>query len=231
MFGALRRDIQAAKERDPACRGTLEVLLCYPGIHALWFHRLAHRCWRAGLLLPARFISHLGRFFTGIEIHPAATIGPGVFIDHGMGVVIGETAEVGENVTIYQGVTLGGTSLERVKRHPTIQRNVVIGSGAKILGPFTVGENSRIGSGSVVVKEVPPNSVVVGIPGRIIYRDGKKVTTPIDLNMVDLPDPVAQAIQGLVDRLQDLEREVETLRVALEAAQRQPAASAPAERP
>ena len=215
MFETLKRDIQAAKERDPACRGTLEVLLCYPGIHALWFYRLAHRCWRAGFLLLARFISHLGRFFTGIEIHPAATIGPGVFIDHGMGVVIGETAEVGENVTIYQGVTLGGTSLERVKRHPTIHRNVVIGSGAKILGPFTVGENSRIGSGSVVVKEVPPNSVVVGVPGRVIYRDGKKVTTPIDLNMVDLPDPVAQAIQGMMERLEELEREVGSLRAAL----------------
>lgn len=230
MFDTLRGDIQAAKERDPACRGTLEVLLCYPGIHALWFHRLAHRCWGAGFLLLARFVSHLGRFFTGIEIHPAATIGPGVFIDHGMGVVIGETAEVGENVTIYQGVTLGGTSLERVKRHPTIHRNVVIGSGAKILGPFTVGENSRIGSGSVVVKEVPPNSVVVGVPGRVIYRDGRKVMTPIDLNMVDLPDPVAQAIQGVVERLTELEQEVASLRVALEAAERQPAASAPGER-
>jgi serine O-acetyltransferase len=230
VFDTLRRDIQAAKERDPACRGTLEVLLCYPGIHALWFHRLAHRCWGAGFLLLARFVSHLGRFFTGIEIHPAATIGPGVFIDHGMGVVIGETAEVGENVTIYQGVTLGGTSLERVKRHPTIHRNVVIGSGAKILGPFTVGENSRIGSGSVVVKEVPPNSVVVGVPGRVIYRDGRKVMTPIDLNMVDLPDPVAQAIQGVVERLTELEQEVASLRVALEAAERQPAASAPGER-
>jgi len=230
VFDTLRRDIQAAKERDPACRGTLEVLLCYPGIHALWFHRLAHRCWKAGLPLLGRFLSHLGRFLTGIEIHPAATIGPGVFIDHGMGVVIGETAEVGENVTIYQGVTLGGTSLERVKRHPTIHRNVVIGSGAKILGPFTVGENSRIGSGSVVVKEVPPNSVVVGVPGRVIYRDGRKVMTPIDLNMVDLPDPVAQAIQGVVERLTELEQEVASLRVALEAAERQPAASAPGER-
>jgi serine O-acetyltransferase len=230
VFDTVKRDIQAAKERDPACRGTLEVLLCYPGIHALWFHRLAHRCWGAGFLLLARFVSHLGRFFTGIEIHPAATIGPGVFIDHGMGVVIGETAEVGENVTIYQGVTLGGTSLERVKRHPTIHRNVVIGSGAKILGPFTVGENSRIGSGSVVVKEVPPNSVVVGVPGRVIYRDGRKVMTPIDLNMVDLPDPVAQAIQGVVERLTELEQEVASLRVALEAAERQPAASAPGER-
>jgi len=212
VFDTLRRDIQAAKERDPACRGTLEVLLCYPGIHALWFHRLAHRCWGAGFLLLARFVSHLGRFFTGIEIHPAATIGPGVFIDHGMGVVIGETAEVGENVTIYQGVTLGGTSLERVKRHPTIHRNVVIGSGAKILGPFTVGENSRIGSGSVVVKEVPPNSVVVGIPGRITHRDGRKVEQKIDLNMTDLPDPVARTLQSLAERVAELERTIEELR-------------------
>jgi serine O-acetyltransferase len=229
VFERLKRDIRAAKDRDPACRGTLEVLLCYPGVHALWFHRLAHRCWNAGLLLLARFLSHVGRFLTGIEIHPAARIGPGVFIDHGMGVVIGETAEVGENVTIYQGVTLGGTSLERVKRHPTIQPGVVIGAGAKILGPFTVGENSRIGSGSVVVNEVPPNSVVVGVPGKIIYRDGRKVATPVDLNMVDLPDPVAQALQGMAERLEELEREVTRLRAAV-AATRQPAASAPGER-
>jgi serine O-acetyltransferase len=154
----------------------------------------------------------VGRFLTGIEIHPGARLGAGLFIDHGMGVVIGETAEVGENVTIYQGVTLGGTSLEKVKRHPTIGSSVVIGSGAKVLGPFSVGNNSRIGSGSVVVKEVPPNSVVVGVPGRVTHRDGKRVDQGIDLNMTDLPDPVAKALQSLMDRVAVLERTLEELR-------------------
>jgi len=166
VFRTLKRDIQAALDRDPAARNALEVFLCYPGLHALYVHRVAHWLWNHHLKTPARFISHIGRFLTGIEIHPGAVIGRGLFIDHGMGVVIGETTEIGENVTIYQGVTLGGTSLEKKKRHPTIGNNVVIGSGAKILGPFKVGDNSRIGSGSVVVKEVPPNAVVVGVPGR-----------------------------------------------------------------
>jgi serine O-acetyltransferase len=212
MFDTLRQDIHAVFERDPAARSLPEVLLCYPGLHALWFHRLAHWCWTHRLKLLGRFLSHLSRFLTGIEIHPGARVGPGLFIDHGMGVVIGETTEIGENVTIYQGVTLGGTSLEKVKRHPTIGNNVVIGSGAKVLGPFAVGDNSRIGSGSVVVREVPPNSVVVGVPGRVTYRDGKKVEHGIDLNMTDLPDPVARALQCLVDRVGELEREVESLR-------------------
>jgi len=162
-------------------------------------------------LFVGRFISHVNRFLTGIEIHPAARLGPGLFIDHGMGVVIGETTEVGENVTIYQGVTLGGTSLERKKRHPTIGDNVVIGAGAKILGPFTVGDNSKIGSSSVVVNEVPPNSVVVGVPGRVIYRDGKKVSQ-MDFDWTDLPDPVAQAMQCLLNRMQELEKELEELK-------------------
>jgi serine O-acetyltransferase len=211
MFETLRRDIQAAWDRDPAVRSTLEILFCYPGLHAVWFHRGAHWFWNRGLLFLGRLISHLNRFLTGIEIHPAARLGPGLFIDHGMGVVIGETTEVGENVTIYQGVTLGGTSLERKKRHPTIGNNVVIGGGAKILGPFTVGDNSKIGSGSVVVKEVPPNSVVVGVPGRVIFRDGKKVTD-MDFDWTNLPDPVAQALQCLLDRVQDLEKELEELK-------------------
>jgi serine O-acetyltransferase len=209
MIETLRRDIRAVFERDPAARSLPEVLFCYPGLHAVWFHRLAHWCWTHHLKFFGRIFSHLSRFLTGIEIHPGARLGPGLFIDHGMGVVIGETAELGENVTIYQGVTLGGTSLEKVKRHPTIGNNVVIGSGAKILGPFTVGDNSRIGSGSVVVKEVPPNCVVVGVPGRITYRDGKRVDHTIDLNMTDLPDPVARAIQCLADRVGALERELE----------------------
>src|SRR3990170_671203 len=183
MFDTLRRDIRAVFERDPAARSLPEVLFCYPCLHAIWLHRLAHWCWTHLLKFLGRFLSHLNRFLTGIEIHPGARLGPGLVIDHGMGVVIGETAEVGQNVTIYQGVTLGGTSLEKVKRHPTIGNRVVIGAGASILGPFTVGAGSRIGSGSVVVKEVPPNSVVVGVPGRITHRDGRRVPEAIDLNM------------------------------------------------
>ncbi|MBF8278715.1 MAG: cysE [candidate division NC10 bacterium] len=217
MFRTLKRDIQAALDRDPAARNALEVFLCYPGLHALYVHRVAHWLWNHHLKTPARFISHIGRFLTGIEIHPGAVIGRGLFIDHGMGVVIGETTEIGENVTIYQGVTLGGTSLEKKKRHPTIGNNVVIGSGAKILGPFKVGDNSRIGSGSVVVKEVPPNAVVVGVPGQVTFRDGKRVPQAIDLEMTDLPDPAAHAIRCILERLQELEREVETLRKELPA--------------
>lgn len=211
MLDVLRRDIQAARDRDPAARSTLEILFCYPGLHAVWLHRIAHWFWKRKFLLIGRFISHLNRFLTGIEIHPAARLGPGLFIDHGMGVVIGETTEVGENVTIYQGVTLGGTSLERKKRHPTIGDNVVIGTGAKILGPFKVGDNSKIGSGSVVVKEVPANSVVVGVPGRVIYRDGKKVSG-MDFDWTNLPDPVAQGLQCLLDRVLELEKELEELK-------------------
>ncbi|MBI2456691.1 MAG: serine O-acetyltransferase [candidate division NC10 bacterium] len=229
MFDTLRRDIRAVFERDPAARSLPEVLCCYPGLHAIWLHRLAHRCWTHRLKFLGRLLSHLGRFLTGIEIHPGARLGPGLFIDHGMGIVIGETSEIGENVTIYQGVTLGGTSLEKVKRHPTIGNNVVIGSGAKVLGPFSVGENSRIGSGSVVVKEVPTNSVVVGVPGRVTHRDGKKVEHGIDLNMTDLPDPVAKAIQSLMDRVGELERTLAELKSLLppapEAAPDQPVAS------
>jgi serine O-acetyltransferase len=211
VFEILKRDIRAAKDRDPAARSTLEILFCYPGLHAIWLHRIAHWFWQKGFLWLGRFMSHLNRFATGIEIHPAAKIGPGLFIDHGMGVVIGETTEIEENVTIYQGVTLGGTSLERKKRHPTIGKNVVIGAGAKILGPFRVGDNSKIGSGSVVVQEVPPNSVVVGVPGRVIYRDGKRVRET-DFDWTNLPDPVAQALQCILDRIQDLEKELQDLK-------------------
>ena len=216
MFDALRRDIRAVLERDPAARSALEVLFCYPGVHALAFHRIAHRLWRRRWVTVARFVSHVARFLTGIEIHPAATLGPGLFIDHGMGVVIGETAEVGENVTLLQGVTLGGTSLRREKRHPTLGDNVVVGAGAKVIGAIVVGEGSRIGAGSVVVREVPPNSVVVGVPGRVTYRDGQRVGG-IDLNQSDLPDPLSKAIEQLVDRIQSLEADVEALRKALDA--------------
>src|SRR5436190_17806191 len=215
MFDALRRDIRTVFERDPALRSRLEAFFCYPGVHALVFHRVAHRLWGAGWFGSARFLSHISRFLTGIEIHPAAKLGPGLFIDHGMGVVIGETSEVGENVTLYQGVSLAGTSLKKEKRHPTLGDNVVVGAGAKIIGGFTIGENSRIGAGSVVVREVPPNSVVVGVPGRITHKDGQRVEG-IDLNQTDLPDPVARAIEQLLERIRTLEGEVETLRKSVD---------------
>ncbi|HUG37516.1 MAG TPA: serine O-acetyltransferase [Candidatus Limnocylindrales bacterium] len=212
MFDAMKRDVRTVLERDPAARSALEVVLCYPGVHAIWAHRVAHRLWRSGWLSTARLLSHLGRFVTGIEIHPAAVLGPGLFIDHGMGMVIGETAEVGENVTLLQGVTLGGTSLRREKRHPTLGDNVVVGAGAKILGSFTIGSGSRIGAGSVVVREVPENSVVVGVPGRVTYRDGQRVLGEIDLNQVDLPDPLARAVEQLMDRIHALEDELAALK-------------------
>ncbi|MBI3637541.1 MAG: serine O-acetyltransferase [Candidatus Rokubacteria bacterium] len=214
MFDALRSDIRTVLERDPAAQSRLEVLFCYPGVHALVFHRVAHRLWNSGWRATARFVSHVSRFATGIEIHPAARLGPGLFIDHGMGVVIGETSEVGANVTLYQGVSLAGTSLKKEKRHPTLGDNVVVGAGAKIIGGFKIGDGSRIGAGSVVVREVPPNSVVVGVPGRVTYRDGQRVEG-IDLNMTDLPDPVAKAIDQLMERIRALESEVETLRNAV----------------
>lgn len=218
MLTTLKRDIQAALDRDPAARSVLEVLVCYPGLHALYFHRIAHWCWSGNLKIVGRLISHVGRFLTGIEIHPGARLGQGLFIDHGNGVVIGQTSEIGENVTIYQGVTLGGTSLEKKKRHPTIGNGVVIGAGATILGPITVGDNSRIGSGSVVVKDVPPNSLVVGVPGQVIYRDGKRVAPSIDLEMTDMPNPAEKAIRCVLERLQELEKEVETLKKELTSA-------------
>jgi len=210
MFAALRYDIKAVFDRDPAARSVAEVIFCYPGLHALWFHRVAHWFWQRKLFFLGRFISHLGRFFTGIEIHPGATIGKGFFIDHGMGVVIGETAEIGDNVTLYHGVTLGGVSWEKVKRHPTIDDNVVVGSGAKVLGPFTVGKGSKIGSNSVVVKEVPPNSTVVGIPGRVVMAMDRP-TDKIDLEHGKLPDPEAKAISCLFDQIRELERKYAAL--------------------
>jgi serine O-acetyltransferase len=212
MFDQMRRDIRVVMERDPAARSALEVALCYAGVHAIWLHRPAHWLWRHGWFLMARLLSHLGRFLTGVEIHPNATLGPGLFIDHGMGVVIGETAEVGENVTLLHGVTLGGTSLRKEKRHPTLGDNVVVGAGAGVLGGFTIGSGSRIGAGSVVVREVPPNSVVVGVPGRITSRHGQRVGGDIDLNQVDLPDPLARTLEQLVDRIHLLEAEIERLK-------------------
>ena len=196
--------IRAIIERDPAARNAFEVILCYPSIHALFWYRVANFLWKCRLRLLARIISQISRFFTGIEIHPAATIGKNLFIDHGMGVVIGETAEIGDNVTLYQGVTLGGTGKDVGKRHPTIGDNVMIGSGAKVLGPFTVGSHAKIGAGSVVLKEVPPGSTVVGIPGRVVE---KAATDADDLNQVNLPDPVAQKMQMLLERIENLESE------------------------
>ena len=212
MFERMKRDLQTVMERDPAARSKLEVVLAYPGVHAIWIHRVAHPLWNAGWFTLARLVAHLGRFLTGIEIHPAAKLGPGLFIDHGMGIVIGETAEVGENVSLLQGVTLGGTSVRREKRHPTLGDNVTVGAGAKILGGFTIGAGSRIGAGSVVVREVPENSVVVGVPGRVTYRDGQRVQGEIDLNQVDLPDPLARTVEHLLDRIRALEGELEALK-------------------
>lgn len=210
MLGEIRRDIRAVFERDPAARGLLEVLLCYPGLHAIIMHRIAHRVYRWRLFTLARLISHVSRFLTGIEIHPGAKIGQGLFIDHGTGVVIGETTEIGNNVTLYQGVTLGGTGKEKGKRHPTIRDNVVVSAGARILGSFEVGENSKIGAGSVVLKPVPPNSTVVGVPGRVVRIDGKRVER-IDLRHDLLPDPVAESFAAMREHIERLEERIRQL--------------------
>lgn len=209
MLTHLREDLKAVFDRDPAVRGVFEVIICYPGFHAMVFYRLAHWLWLKQLPLLGRFVSHLGRFFTGIEIHPGAKIGRGFFIDHGMGVVIGETAEIGDDCTLYHGVTLGGTSWAKEKRHPTLGNNVIIGAGAKVLGPFRVGDDSKIGSNSVVVKEVPDNATVVGIPGRVVLSGEKRVG--FDLEHDKLPDPVAKAVSCVFDQIRRLEDQVDTL--------------------
>src|SRR5690606_11091683 len=196
MIKHLRYNIRAVLERDPAARNGFEVFLLYPGVHALIMHRWAHWLYRHRLKFIARLLSQFNRFLTGIEIHPGASIGKGVFIDHGMGTVIGETTVIGDNVTIYQGVTLGGTGKETGKRHPTIGNNVMISAGAKIIGSFTVGENSKIGAGSVVLAEVPPNSTVVGVPGRVVKRDNVKIPRE-DMDQVHLPDPMLSELSGL----------------------------------
>lgn len=207
MLSRIREDINSVFDRDPAAKNTIEILLCYPGMHALWFYRVSHFFWGKKFFLIGRLISNLGRLITGIEIHPAAKIGRRLFIDHGMGVVIGETAEIGDDVTIYHGVTLGGVSWRQAKRHPTIGNNVVIGAGAKILGPFRVGDGARIGSNSVVVKEVPDNATVVGIPGRMLMSQDKN-------EISDLQDPEAKAISCLFDQIQELERKLNILEKA-----------------
>lgn len=208
----LRRDVAAARDRDPAARkvAQLEIVATWPGIQALLAHRLAHALHQAGTPLLPRLIAFLARTLTGVEIHPAARIGKGLFIDHGSGVVIGETAEIGDNVTLYQGVTLGGTGFATGKRHPTVQDNVTIGSGAKLLGPIAVGHGAKIGANSVVITDVPPNSTVVGVPGHPVRVDGRRPEGP-DADWIHLPDPIAEALQGMAARIGELERTVAEL--------------------
>jgi serine O-acetyltransferase len=205
MLDTIRAQLATIKERDPAARSSLEILLCYPGLHALALHRLSNRLWRLEVPLLPRVISQLGRWITGIEIHPGARIGKGVFIDHGMGVVIGETAVVGNNCLLYQGVTLGGTGKVHGKRHPTLEDNVVVGAGAKVLGAITVGANTRIGAGSVLLRNVAADSTVVGIPGRVIHQSGVKIDP---LAHSALPDAEARVIRNLMERIDTLESEL-----------------------
>ena len=228
MLKTLRTDFQIIFERDPAARNWLEVLVCYPGLQAILLHRFAHWIRLLGLPFIPRLISHLSRFLTGVEIHPGASLGQGVFIDHGMGVVIGETAIIGDYSLIYQGVTLGGTGKETGKRHPTLGENVVVGAGAKVLGNIQIGSNVRIGAGSVVLRDVPSDCTVVGVPGRIVYREGAKVN-PLDHG--SLPDSEAQAIRYLMDRIEVLEQEVRALREPLEKPAETPAAAIAAPHP
>jgi len=239
IFSRLKKDIRVIFERDPAARSVLEVVLCYQGLHAIWLHRISHRLYKKGWILVPRLISYFGRFLTGIEIHPGATIGEGLFIDHGTGIVIGETAEIGKNVTLYQGVTLGGTGKEKGKRHPTIGNNVVVASGAKVLGSFSVGDHAKIGAGSVVLKPVPAYATVVGIPGKVVLMHGKKVKeqedyakqrellldqdireieeeNDVDLAHDDLPDPESEMISCLLRNMQRLEDKINKLEKELE---------------
>ena len=224
MFSRLREDIACIRERDPAARSTWEVLTCYPGLHAVHIHRLARWFWRHGLRWAGRFTSHVGRFLTGIEIHPGATIGRRVFIDHGMGVVVGETAEIGDDCTIYQGVTLGGTSLARgAKRHPTLGRGVIVGANAQVLGGFTVGDGARVGSNAVVVKPVPPGATAVGNPARIIQAEADATREAVAARMgfssygvTQGDDPVSQAMKGLIDNASGHEHQIALLWAAIE---------------
>jgi serine O-acetyltransferase len=210
MIKTICEDIQSVLDRDPAARNVLEVLLCYPGLYAVWTHRLSHRFWKNGFKLIARWISQVARSITGIEIHPGATIGRNFFIDHGMGVVIGETAEVGNNVTLYHGVTLGGTSLHKTKRHPTIEDHVVIGAGAKVLGNIIIGAHSRIGANAVVVRSTPPDSVVVGVPGQVVVRDhpAHLPNEKEDLEHGSLPDTIGETLAALIAHVNSLEKRV-----------------------
>lgn len=209
LFGRIKEEIEAVFQRDPAARNIWEVIFCYPGFHAIIGHRINHFLYNHHLYFLARLLSQINRFFTGIEIHPGAKIGRRFFIDHGMGVVIGETTEIGDDVTVYQGVTLGGTGKEKGKRHPTIGNNVMIGAGAKVLGSFKVGDNAKIGAGAVVHREVPPNTTVVGVPGKVVLQDGVRVGT--DLNHNNLPDPVGNMLLCMQRRLEDMELRLEEL--------------------
>ncbi len=228
MFERVREDIQSVFHRDPAARNAFEVLTCYPGLHAIWMHRLSHWLWQREFKWLARMSSNLGRWLTGVEIHPGAKIGRRFFIDHGMGIVIGETAEIGDDVTLYHGVTLGGTSWNKGKRHPTLGDGVIVGAGAKILGPFTVGAGAKIGSNAVVTREVPPGATAVGIPGRIIAKTDdeqearrKAIAEKIGFDAYgvsgDMPDPVARAIGQLLDHVQAVEERLEGMCGALKA--------------
>ncbi|MBM7716906.1 serine O-acetyltransferase [Siminovitchia sp. FSL H7-0308] len=212
MFKRMKEDINTVFDQDPAARSVVEVVLTYSGLHAVWAHRIAHMFFKRKMFFIARLISQINRFFTGIEIHPGAKIGRRFFIDHGMGVVIGETCEIGDDVTVYQGVTLGGTGKEKGKRHPTIKDHALIATGAKVLGNITIGEYSKVGAGSVVLKDVPPNSTVVGIPGRVVIQDGVRLKR--DLNHSDLPDPIA-------DRCSAMEKEIERLQSEIAAMKRE----------
>lgn len=213
MLSTLKREIKVVFERDPAAGSVIEVLFCYPGLHAILHHRIAHFFYRKRMRFLARLISHVSRFMTGIEIHPGARIGKGFFIDHGGGVVIGETAEIGEDVTLYQGVTLGGTGKQKGKRHPTVGNNVTISAGAKVLGAINIGDHVKIGGGSVVLKSVPPHCTVVGVPGRIVVRDGARVMDgrmEVDLEHHMLPDPVADMLAAMQGKIEELEKRLET---------------------
>lgn len=214
MIKEIKSDIKAIFNRDPAVNNIFEVLTCYAGLHAIIIHRFSHCLYSLGLRTLPRFISQIARFFTGIEIHPGARIGKGFFIDHGMGVVIGETTEIGDNVTLYQGVTLGGTGKEKGKRHPTIGNDVLIGAGARILGSIKIGDDSKIGAGSVVLKEVPENSTVVGIPGRVIQREGKRIHPELELNHCNLPDPIGEALRTMDRRMRELEEKLNDKKIA-----------------
>lgn len=209
MFKRMREDIATIFENDPAARSTLEVVLTYSGLHAIWSHRIAHAFYKRKFYFIARSISQISRFFTGIEIHPGAKIGRRFFIDHGMGVVIGETCEIGNDCTLYQGVTLGGTGKEKGKRHPTLQDNVLVATGAKVLGSITIGENSKIGAGSVVLKPVPPNATVVGIPGKVVIQDGVRVNREQKLDHQNIPDPMEDRCQQMEQKINGLYRELE----------------------
>lgn len=211
MIKNIREDIKTVFAEDPAARSALEVLFCYPGLHAIWHQRITHFLWNHNLKLLARIISHFSRFLTGIEIHPGATIGRRFFIDHGMGIVIGETAEIGEDVLMYQGAVLGGTSREKGKRHPTIGNKVVIGAGATVLGPITVDTGARIGSGSVVITDVPPGATVVGVPGHFVLPKEKRPKPILELEHGQLPDPVTEAVNKIIERIDTLENRIKKL--------------------